>query len=165
MVPRTKDFFVPRTAHYQATNWKFIPARAKVTLAMGRTCPNVGSLVTQEKVDELVEQYGTHRDSSRTLSIVQQLDMIATQILIVDRRYNVSHAHSERKDYLSPNQLWVRMKKEIPFPNIEAVIAIRADPSKRARQYAERIVDVPYNKLGDRYRVWSQPAQKVGRDD
>jgi hypothetical protein len=151
---REEDRLVEKVKHKSDT-WYFVPSQVKSLHAIGRTCPRVGTMVTQEQVDDLVKEYGTSWEGT-FYSITQQLDFIATEILRVDRLENVPAKHSERKDYLSPNQWYMRMRREIPFPDIDAVLEARNDPTRRTKNYHIRFTDIPWDKKGDHYTVWSR---------
>ncbi|MDX1409301.1 MAG: hypothetical protein R3330_14240 [Saprospiraceae bacterium] len=153
---------VEKVLHAPTKQWRYVPVKVKNLHAIGRTCPKVYSIVTQEQVDQLMREYemGWKADISN-ISIVQQLDLIATEILRVDRQRNVPLAHRYRRDYLSVSQWAERYKHEIPFPNIEVIEELRRDPNRRVHNYAERLVDRPVNKQGDHYAVFREKPKRV----
>lgn len=153
--------WVDRTRHFGAIDWKFYPSQYKLAHSVGRTVNNLQPPVTQEDVDALVQIYGTTDVSSRSFSLSVQIDLIATEILRRDRQMNVDTAHSARKDYYSVHQWLYRVKREIPFPDIEALEEMRKHPKWRPRDYDDRVLDVPQDKSGDRGREWSRAPRRV----
>lgn len=153
---------VPKVARAGSENWWFVPNSVKCVHAIGRTCPHVGSLATQEAVDGLREKYGSYKELGPGFSITMQLDLIATEILREDRLENTPHAHSARKDYLSPWQFYQRNRREFSVPDVDVIAALHRDPNHRVKNYARRVSDRPIgSKNGDHYYVWTLPSEPV----
>lgn len=99
-------------------------------------------MVTHAEVDDLQEVYGSVYYGA-AVPVSQRLDLIATEILRVDRLENVSHKHSDRKDYLSPTQMHGRMQREDlrglrPFENLEAIDVWRGKGPREQDRFRRR---------------------------
>jgi len=153
---------VEKVKNAKSQSWRYVPGAVKAVHAIGRTCPQIGTLATKEMVDELVEMYGMYWEQVRgDMSLVQQLDHIATEILRRDREANISSKHSARRNYLSPGQWYERARREIPWPNIEDLVDAMRDPRWVRRHYEKRVVDIPWDKVGDHYNVWIPRKVKI----
>lgn len=160
---------VPRTSHghEKARTWYFLRHEEKALMAIGRTIPGLQPLVSQEQVDELKNQY-QFENKVKDMSISMQLDMLATEVLRLDREEYLEIVGERRRaeyPFLSANQWLQREKRETSFPNIEAIdTLLRFNLKFRVHNYHERITNLPFDKHGNLPYVWSRSPQRVGKD-
>jgi hypothetical protein len=131
--------------------WTGVHYTTKALLAMGRTCPHIGTLATNAEIDQLREMYGVLKDTDLAwpnLSGVQRIDVIASQILHDEKQRRLAEAkamnpqvnrderfeYDEQRDraashrhgdypYLSRWQYHWRSSHEVPFSFIDASLS------------------------------------------
>ena len=150
----------------QVRKWYFLRAKEKDYHSIGRTVPSLRPFVSQEMVDQVVHQYGCANEIDN-LSVTQQLDFLATEILKKDRQLYVrvtGERQRLRYSYLSAWQWGDRRRHETCFPDIEALVALMENPKFRVHNYQYRITRLPFDKHGNLPYVWSRSPQRVGKE-
>lgn len=141
-------------------SWHSMDNKIKAMHAVGRTCSNsLQTLAIGEEVESLWKSY--YPDAyDPDLSITQRLDFIATEILRQWRAEHMSLNHSVRNEFLTPGMWELRSKREIPWGDMENIDSI-VGHRRRSKSYTERVIDVPYDKRGNRYGVFTHPPSRV----
>lgn len=143
--------------------WFSVPHRVKALLAAGRTCPGVRSSAPEGAIVEMEEHYSAQWTQVPGLSKVQRLDLLATEILRLDRlsRLGFSGPFSNRRDYLSDHQWGYRMRKEVACDphSLDAIAFIaRSEHQAWSRAYVERKWDTWGDMISVRHPVRAREA-------
>lgn len=131
--PRADDgsFVRPGARRSGSDSWPWIVREYKPLLAIGRTVRNLQPQVDSDEMVALAQRYCPDRAGWDALTITQQLDIIATEILAKDRMERLGSGMTGgghvRRDYHSVWQATVRASREKPFHDMDVMIdALRA---------------------------------------
>lgn len=121
--PGRNDRGEPRRGSLPDVPWDWM-----VLSIVGRTCPDLPRLHTQERVDALAEQVGYDPPGDwNYLPQTNQIDLLATHMIERSREGKARHAEF----VLSPSQFYARTKREIPMNHEQLQAVVNHVPSSR----------------------------------